>query len=127
MFLSALPCGYVLLRGNSLTLTELQVCVAVIALGAGPVFSLTMAFAQDFFPVNISISGLFFLGHSLGQKFWAPIMGELMGFNPFVLFWVPAANAVFCSAAFVALAKSRTSLVSKMEEEEERLSQRSQS
>ena len=117
MFLSALPCAYILFRGNSLTLTELQVCVAVIALGAGPIFSLTVAFAQDFFPVDISISGLFFLGHAVGQKFWAPLMGELMVFDPFVLFWVPAANAVVCSVAFIMLAVSRMSLVSKMEEE----------
>ena len=95
--------------------------MAVIALGAGPIFSLTVAFAQDFFPVDISISGLFFLGHAVGQKFWAPLMGELMVFDPFVLFWVPAANAVVCSVAFIMLAVSRMSLVSKMEEEEGRL------
>ncbi len=121
MFLSGLPCAYVLLQGNSLTLTELQVCVAVIALGAGPIFSLTMAFTQDFFPVDVSVSGLFYLGHALGEKFWGPLIGKLMGGDLFVLFWVPAANAVICSASLVTLSACRRSLVSKIKEEERQL------
>ncbi len=104
LVLSGAPCLYALARQASLSLHELQVCLVLASLGAGPVVSLNMVWFEDFAPVDASASGLFLLGHSLGLKIWAPTMGVLMESDPFVLFWVAAAAAAACLAFYVGLA-----------------------
>ncbi len=117
MAVSGLPCAYVLFKGRHLTLLELQASLALASFGAGPIFSLNTAWYEEFSPVDVSVAGLFFLGHSIGQKTWAPLVGAFIEGHPFVLFWVSAANAAVCFAVQVSLAAFSSRIKERIAEE----------
>ena len=80
-------CAYVLARGDgSLGLTELQACVAAIALGAGPLFSFTLALFEGFFPVTPQLASLMNFGEVVGLKFYMVVIGHIIEDMPESLF-----------------------------------------
>ncbi len=103
MFMSMLSCLYVVARQSSLTLLELQICLAVAAIGSGPQFSINMVLFQGFHPVDVSISGLLLLGHILGLKFFSPVISFYMEDHPYTLFSVTAINCGCCLVIFILL------------------------
>ena len=118
MAMAGLSCLYILCRDNELSLSELQTSVALTALGSGPVYSMTVVFFEEFMPVDLPTTGLFFLGHSVGQNVWAPLVAAFVEENPFVLFWVTTVNAGICSSAYLTLALFMTKIRARIKDDQ---------
>ncbi len=104
MVMIFLPTIYISCRGNSLSLLELQASITVIGLGAGPMFSMTMIFFEEFAPVDLTVSSLLLLGHTIGQNFWPPLLTPFIEKHPFLLFWISTFNSGLCLLCFGGLA-----------------------
>ncbi len=103
MAMCMLSCLYVLLRQSDLTLLELQICLCTAAMGAGPQFAINLVLFKEFSPVDVSVSGMFLLGHILGMKVFSTAMGFFIEDYPYVMFYVPAINTSVCMAIYVIL------------------------
>ncbi len=103
MATSILSCLYVVCRGSDLTLTDLQVSLAIAAIGAGPQVAINLTLFQELHPVDMSISGILMLGHILGLKLFSPIVGLFVDAHPFFLFSLPIFTCSICLAIYVLL------------------------
>ncbi len=103
MSMSMISCLYVVARQSGLTLLELQICLAIAAIGAGPQFAINMVLFQGFHQVDVSISGLLLLGHILGLKFFSPVISFFIENHPFTLFTVAAFNCGICLVIYTLL------------------------
>ncbi len=123
MSVSMISCLYVVARQSGLTLLELQICLAFAAIGAGPQFAINMVLFHGFHQIDTSISGLLLLGHTLGLKFFSPVISFFIEDHPFTLFSVAAFTCGVCLVIYTLLELFRQQIKDALLAEEEDRSQ----
>ena len=93
--LYVISCTYVLLRGTSLTLTELRVCVAVAGFGYGPLYAAKLVVYTSRTPLTPRMYSLVYFGLVTGVKLLSLVTGLMVEAYP---------NVIFLSGVLAALA-----------------------
>lgn len=77
---------FVLWRGAELTHPELEACVALLGVGAGPLYAIALLIFEDILPVTPRIAGLIYVGNVVGVKCYPLVIGFLVEEHPAAMF-----------------------------------------